>query len=210
MTWAEALGYLASLLVIASLTQTRILWLRVLSLSGSVVFTVYAVLIDAVPIVITNVVLFTINLWHLWKILGGREEFSLLALDFDSAYLRRFLEFHADDIAASQPDFSGMREGDTVVMVLRDMVPTVVVVGRPSNGDFRVFLDYAIPSYRDFKGGKWLYERRADFFHQMDVDSIVATGLTRTQTRYLSRAGFRRRPDGKWTRRVGHPTNLPA
>jgi hypothetical protein len=210
MTWAEVLGYVASLLVIASLTQTRILWLRLLSLSGSVVFTVYGALIDAIPIVVTNVVLLTINLWHLWRILGGREEFSLLEIDPNSAYLRRFLEFHAEDISASQPDFSGLRDGDTVVMVLRDMVPTVVVVGRVRNGDFRVYLDYAIPSYRDFKGGKWLYEHRADFFYQLDVDTIVATGLTPLQTRYLHRAGFRSRPDGKWARPVGHPTRSPA
>lgn len=200
MSWVDVIGYAASLLVIASLAQTRLLWLRLFSLCGSITFLIYAVLIESVPIALTNVVILLINLVHLWRLFTGREDFSLLEVSPDSAYLRRFLEFHADEIAASQPDFSGVREGDVVVLVLRDMVPTVVVVGRPRGDVFRVFLDYAIPSYRDFKGGRWLYEQRSDFFHRFDVSEVVATGLTERQRRYLRRAGFREREDGKWVR----------
>lgn len=203
MIWVEVIGYVGSALVAASLTQSRILWLRLLSLTGALVFTVYGVLIESVPIVLTNLILLGINLWHLWRITSGTEEFSLLEVATDSAYLHRFLDFHSDDISVAQPDFSGVREGDTVVMVLRDMVPTVVVVGRQRGEAFRVFLDYAIPSYRDFKSGKWLYDNRPDFFHRMGVKTIVATGVSRLQARYLEKAGFRRRDDGKWERPVG-------
>ncbi|HEX7100491.1 MAG TPA: YgjV family protein [Acidimicrobiia bacterium] len=202
MNWVEVIGYAGSLLVIASLAQSRIVWLRLLSLCGSVTFLVYAVLIESAPIALTNAVLMVINLWHLWRLFAGREDFSLLEVSPDSAYLRRFLEFHADEIAASQPDFSGVREGDVVVMVLRDMVPTLVVVGRPRGNAFRVYLDYAIPSYRDFKGGRWLYEQRSDFFHRFDVSEIVATGPTEVQRRYLRRAGFEQRDDGRWVRPI--------
>ena len=203
MNWVELVGYLASGIVVVSLTQSRVLYLRGFSLVGSTVFTIYGVLIDSVPLIVTNVVLLGLNLFHLWRILSGREEFSLLEVSTDSAYLRRFLEFHAEDIAASQPDFSGTREGDTAVMVLRDMVPTVLIVGRPRDGEFRVFLDYAIPSYRDFKGGKWLYDRRSDLFDRLGTKTVVAAGLTDPHRRYLKRAGFTPREDGKWTRPVG-------
>lgn len=203
MTWVEGVGYLASAFIVAGLLQTRILWLRMFSLGGAIVFSTYAVLIDAVPLLLTNIILAGINSWQIWRILSGREDFSLLEVDHDSPYLQRFLEFHSDDISEAQPDFSGVREGDTIVMVLRDMVPTVLVVGRPRGNVFRVFLDYAIPQYRDFKGGRWLFEQRADFFHRLEVDEIVATGLTPMQIRYLKRAGFRLRDDGKWSRRVG-------
>lgn len=201
--WVEGVGYLASLLVVLSLAQTRVLWLRLLSLSGSVVFTTYGLLIDSWPLVITNSVIVILNLYFLWRIQTGREEFSLLELAPDSPYLIRFLEFHADDIAAAQPDFTGVRATDTVVMVLRDMVPAVVVVGRAREEEFRVYLDYAIPSYRDFKAGKWLYDRRADFFDRLEAEVIVATGLTSVQRRYLRRAGFRPAENGKWVRGVG-------
>ena len=203
--WVEGVGYLASLLVVVSLTQTRVLWLRLLSFSGSAVFTAYGFLIDSWPLVITNSVIMGINVYFLWRITTGREEFSLLEVSSDSPYLLRFLEFHADDIAAAQPDFTGVRPSDTVVLVLRDMVPTVAVVGRARDDEFRVYLDYAIPSYRDFKAGQWLYERRADFFDRLGVETIVATGLTDMQRRYLRRSGFALGEDGKWRRRVGRP-----
>lgn len=203
MNWVEAIGYAGSLLVVASLTQSRILWLRLLSLAGGVVFGVYAILIGSIPILATNLVLVGINLWHLWRILTGREEFAILEVDPASAYLRRFLEFHLDEIAASQPDFTGVRDGDKIVMLLRDMVPTVIVVGRPRGEEFRVYLDYAIPRYRDFKLGKWFYSRRADFFEHLGTRQIVATGLTDAQRRYLRAAGFTPRSDGKFERPVG-------
>jgi hypothetical protein len=208
--WVEGVGYLASLLVVLSLTQTRVLWLRLLSLSGSAVFTTYGFLIESWPLVITNLVIMAINLYFLWRILTGREEFSLLEVSPDSPYLNRFLEFHSDDIAAAQPDFTGVRPADTVVLVLRDMVPTVAVVGRARDDEFRVYLDYAIPSFRDFKAGKWLYERRVDFFDRLGVETIVATGLTDMQRRYLRRSGFQPGADGKWRREVGRPRSRQA
>lgn len=202
MNWVELVGYAASALIVLSLTQSRVLRLRVVGLAGSAVFMFYGVLIGSVPLIVTNVVTAAVNLWHLWRITTGREEFSLLEVAPDSAYLKRFLEFHHDDIAGSQPDFGGVRQGDTVVMLLRDMVPTVVVIGRPRATEFRVFLDYAIPRYRDFKLGKWFYDRRADFFNRLGTDTIVATGVTDVQRRYLQGAGFTRRADGKWARPV--------
>ena len=36
----------------------------------------------------------------------------------------------------------------------------------------------------------------------IDVSEIVATGLTERQRRYLRRAGFRQREDGKWIRPI--------
>lgn len=203
MNWVEVVGYVASALVVFSLTRSRLLWLRTFGLAGSTVFLVYGLLIGSVPVVLTNLTIIGINVWHLWRITTGREEFSILEVDPGSAYLRRFLEFHRDDIAAAQPDFSGVREGDTVVMLLRDMVPTVVVIGRVRGTDFRVFLDYAIPRYRDFKLGKWFYDRRSDFFDRLGADTIVTTGLTEIQRRYLKTAHFVVRLDGKWSRPVG-------
>lgn len=203
MNWVEAVGYIASALVVLSLTRSRVLHLRVLSLVGALMFGIYGVLIASVPIALTNAAITFVNLWHLGRIVTGREDFSLLEVPIDSPYLRRFLEFHADEIGAAQPDYTGIRDGDTVVMVLRDMVPAAVVVGRPRDHHFRVYLDFAIPRYRDFKMGAWFYGRRSDFFDRLDCHSILATAHTPIQRRYLVRSGFSRRPDGKWERPVG-------
>ena len=201
--WVELVGYAGSALVVVSLTRTRLLHLRVLSLAGSVTFAVYGVLIDSVPIVITNAAILGINLWHVWKIVTLSEDFSVLELPTDSPYLGRFLEFHGAEIGAVQPDFAGVERGDTVIVVLRDMVPAGVVVGHAHGDAFLVHLDFAIPAYRDFRMGRWLFEQRRDLFDRLGVSRITATARTESHRRYLRRSGFERVSDERWQRRLG-------
>jgi hypothetical protein len=201
--WVEMVGYAGSALVVFSLTRTRLLQLRVVSLAGAVTFAVYGGLIESVPIVLTNAAILGINLWHVWKIATLSEDFSVLELPTDSPYLRRFLGFHAAEIGAVQPDFAGVDEGDTVIVVLRDMVPAALVVGHSDGDAFLVHLDFAIPAYRDFRMGRWLFEQRRDLFDRLGVSWIVATARTESHRRYLRRSGFERVSDERWQRRPG-------
>lgn len=66
----EAMGYLASGLVVASLAMTSVRRLRVLSLLGSATYAVYGTLISAWPVVAANGVIVLLNVWNL------RREFS--------------------------------------------------------------------------------------------------------------------------------------
>jgi hypothetical protein len=68
---AEVVGYVASALVVLSLAMTSVVRLRMISLVGSVAFVVYGVLIESVPIVLTNVAIAALNLWFLRNELGG-------------------------------------------------------------------------------------------------------------------------------------------
>ena len=61
----EFVGYLASALVVLSLTMASVVRLRIISLCGSIAFLVYGLLIESVPIVITNVSIAAINIWFL-------------------------------------------------------------------------------------------------------------------------------------------------
>ena len=63
----EMVGYLASALVVLSLTMTSVVRLRMVSFCGSITFFVYGVLIDSVPIMITNGAIAVINVWFLRK-----------------------------------------------------------------------------------------------------------------------------------------------
>ena len=67
MSW-EYLGYIASALLVASLTMTDVVKLRWFNLFGCVVFTGYGVAIGAVPVIFTNGLLSLVNLYHLIKI----------------------------------------------------------------------------------------------------------------------------------------------
>lgn len=67
MSW-EYLGYIASALLVASLTMTDVVKLRWYNMFGCIVFTVYGVAIGAAPVIFTNGLLSLVNLYHIIKI----------------------------------------------------------------------------------------------------------------------------------------------
>jgi len=190
VSW-ELLGYAASALVVASLAMTSVVRLRVLSLVGSLTFFVYALAIGAVPIVVTNLVIAAINLWYLWKIFSGRAGFTVSAISPTSPYLADFLQFHVDDIHHFQPDFEHPGEQALAFLLLRESLPTGVVIGVPTgDGELDVSLDYMLPSYRDLKMGRWLFGPGARVFTQRGITRLVTRPGTEQHRDYLRRMGF--------------------
>ena len=63
----EILGYLATLFVMVSFSMKDVTMLRIINLIGCLLFLIYAVLIDSMPIMITNMAIVVINTYHLIK-----------------------------------------------------------------------------------------------------------------------------------------------
>ena len=95
----EIVGYAGSGLIVLSLSMKSILRLRLVGLAGAITFLIYGLLISAYPIVITNVVIIGIQILFLRQLLGSRPVFTVLEVRQGSAYLERFIEHWADDIA---------------------------------------------------------------------------------------------------------------
>jgi hypothetical protein len=197
----EAVGYLGSALVIMSLLMTRILRLRVMSLMGSAAFLIYGLLIGSVPILITNVVIMGINITFLWRATRVTERFSLLEVRPDSLYLEEFLHFHHEDILVHQPDWNGeIGDSELTVLVLRDMQPAMAIVGTVGEGAMELRLDYAIPRFRDYRMGRFLYDSNAGFFVDKQISRIFAAGQTQSHAKYLKRMGFAETEPGRYER----------
>lgn len=64
----EYIGYSATALVTLSFAFSNIRTLRIVNSIGAVIFIVYGVLLDmAKPIILTNLIIFAINVYHLTK-----------------------------------------------------------------------------------------------------------------------------------------------
>ncbi len=189
----EAIGYLASAVVVLSLTMSSVVRLRIIGLIGAALFSVYGLLVGAMPVVVTNVVIMGLHIFFLRRLLGDDEQFTLLEVSADSAYLEQFLEFHHDEIQQYQPRFvhDPARVGRTV-FVLRDMVPAGLLIGHPvAEGVLEVDLDFVIPRFRDLRPAQFLFGASARTFAGWDVDRLVATASTDSHRRYLDKVGFR-------------------
>lgn len=195
MTWIEILGYAASLLVAASLSMKSVARLRALNLLGALAFALYGLLLHVYPVMVVNAYIAVINIVFLLKMQPGRSEaFELLTIDNpDNRYLRRFLEFHADDIARFFPDFrlEEIRE-PRIVIILRDMLPVGLVIGHlEADGIFTVDLDYVIPSHRDFRCAEYFYRSWREVLDRGDVSSFRARAAVPAHRNYLRKLGFR-------------------
>ena len=190
----EVVGYVASALVVLSITMRSILRLRLIGFVGSTTFLVYGILIDAIPIVITNAVIMGIHLWFLRKLIRKTEIFSLLRVRPESAYLGAFLGFHAAEIQRSQPGYRFEADTDTRIwFILRDLLPAGLFIAQPHpDGSFEIRLDYAIPQYRDLKLGRWVYSGASGMFDEDLPDAVWMSHWSDVHDAYLTRMGFER------------------
>ncbi len=196
--WVEVVGYLGSAFVILSLAQKSILRLRFIGLAGSITFFVYSLFIEAYPIAIVNVVASSIHIYFLRRLIRTPESvFSTLRVRPNSLYLEAFLDFHADDIARYQPEFRHeLGDNMTVVFVLRDMVPAGLMIYRRDGDACKIVLDYAIPQYRDFKLGRYVFSDKSGVFERgTDVWSFASSP---DHAAYLERMGFSRGAEDRY------------
>ncbi|MDH3260809.1 MAG: hypothetical protein OEM81_14320 [Acidimicrobiia bacterium] len=192
MPITDIVGYAASAVIITSLTMTSVVKLRVIGLAGAASFSVYGLLIGAVPVMITNVIIMGIHAFYLREMLGAKDYFTLLEVQESSAYLRYFIEFHRDDISRRLPAFA-LRSSPTHlrIFILRNAVPAGLLIAecRP-DGIMVVDLDYVIPEYRDFKNARYLFTPRSGALAGRQIDRVYSPPGTEAHQRYLRRMGF--------------------
>ena len=187
------IGYLGSALVVTSLAMRSILKLRWIGLAGAITFVLYGYLIDAWPIVWTNLVIVAIHMHFLREIRRSNEYFKVLEVRRESNYLRHFLDHYGKDIERAWPGFAYRPEPETLTLfVLRDLVPAGLFIARARDAEtLELELDYAIPGYRDFKIGRHLYSRGA--LRRLGYRTIAASTTGEEAADYLTRMGFSRR-----------------
>lgn len=191
-TAIEILGYIASGLITLSLMMRSIVRLRWINLAGALAFTVYGAVIRAYPVAVLNALVVVINLVHLWRMRRAEESFAVVTMRPNDEYVGEFLRFHGRDIAASQPSFVDDPGADRhVLAVLRDTVPAgVLILGTPTDGVSRVFLDYVTPAYRDLKVGRHLFRTHTEPLRRLGVRTVEALPGDAEHRGYLERLGF--------------------
>jgi hypothetical protein len=202
MAWLEVLGWTGSAVLVWSLLQTRVLWLRALNLLASILLVAYNYALDVWPMVAMNAAIAGINVWHLSRLVGTRHDeaaYEVVEVAPDDAYLRHVLRRHEADIRRYTPDlrWNGAAPGRLAFLVLRDTETVgVVLVRDEGDGVARVALDYVVPRFRDFTPGEFVY-RRSGLLRERGFQRVVAPASMREADTYLQRVGFRREGDSR-------------
>ena len=99
-------GYLASLCLIIALLVNNDLKFRWFNTLGNIFFITYAIVLNAFPVLLTNLILLGINVYYLIKVYRRQENFDMLEFKGEEKLAQKFLEFYQTDIAAYFPGFN--------------------------------------------------------------------------------------------------------
>ena len=190
---SSLIGYLASLFLAISLVVNNDLKFRWLNTFGCLAFIIYGILISAFPIILTNSILFFINLYYLIKIFRTEEDFDFFEFNPTGKLIEKFLDFHKTDIKAYFPHFNPAETNNNISFaVLRDMViANIFVATIDENGAATVKINYTVPKYRDYKVGRFIFEKERKYLISKGVKKVVYTQISnKNHENFLKKMGF--------------------
>ncbi|MFZ4057937.1 MAG: hypothetical protein ACOYKE_07345 [Ferruginibacter sp.] len=191
------LGYLASVLLAISLLVNHDLKFRWLNTFGCLSFIAYGAIIHAFPIILTNGILLLINVYYLIKIYRTQENFDLVEIKSDDQLIHKFLLFYERDILSYFPKFFYTQLNDTICfVVLRDIVIANIFAAKlDQDGSAIVDVNYTVDRYRDYKVGKYLFEKEKSYLLSKGANRIVYLEVSNANhEKFLKKMGFEKQP----------------
>ena len=196
---APYFGYLASLFLIIALLVNGDIKFRIYNILGTISFIIYGIIFSAWPVLLTNGILFFINVYYLQKLYAHKEDFELMEFSGDEKLAVKFLNFYKEDIKTYFPDFEEAHlKGNINFVVLRDLViANIFSANIHQNGDAVVTLNYTTKKYRDFKVGQYILEKEKQYLVSKGIIRIVYKSVeNKSHIHYLKTLGFAVHNDG--------------
>jgi len=171
----DLVGYLASAILAISLMTSNSLRFRWLNIAGNITFITYGVLIHAFPIIVANSILLCINIYQLIKLYSFKETFHLVPFETGDKFIQEFLNFYKADINNYFPNFNFQQKENCICFaVLRDLVISNVFIAHlKEDGNAVVDINYTVASYRDFKVGRFIFDKEKEYLTAQGIKHIV-------------------------------------
>ncbi|AIO18325.1 hypothetical protein KQ51_00437 [Candidatus Izimaplasma bacterium HR1] len=190
---ADWIGYVASLIVLVSLLMSSLKKLRWINLIGAVLFGLYAFfIIESLPTGVMNLGIVIIDAYYLVKMYTSKDYFKLQPITKDSELLSSFLDFYQDDINKFiELDKIYISGSDVKLYVLRNMTLAGLFSGNKLDSKtLNIELDYAVPQYRDFKMGSFVFDENKEYFKELGFKKFVTFTDELMHINYLKKMGF--------------------
>ena len=196
---APYFGYLASLCLIFALLVKTDFRFRVFNIIGCLSFVIYAIIFNAWPVLITNAILLAINIYYFYKLSTYKEDFDLIEFNGGEKLVEKFLSFNKNDVAAYFPEFRNEDlNGNLNFVVLRDLVIANMFSAKLlPDGNAEVSINFTTPKYRDFKVGRFIFEREKQFLVSKGIKQITYQKVyNKGHENFLKVMGFKKENDG--------------
>jgi hypothetical protein len=188
----EIIGYSGLLLIAASFFFTNRTWLRIFSLLGAIVMTIYCLLIDRIPVTLLGVLMVIMNLYYLFKMSNRSAKFDMVDDHYKSGGLFDvFYRAYEGDIKKYFPEFNIEKaEQYDISIILRDVNVVGAFVYKPIGKEVHVRMDYVAPKYRDLSNSTFLMAIKSSEFKAKGFEKLVAASRNQKHSDYLKKIGF--------------------
>lgn len=187
----EWIGYIASIIVLISLSLSSILRLRIVNLIGAAVFSFYGFFIGSLPVGTMNLIIVFTNLYYLQKLYSQKDKFEIIESECSQEYVQKFLVHFKKDINKYFPDFEPQHNNNQMVlMVMRNMNLAGLFIAHEKDGQLEVELDYVTPQYRDYENGAFIFAHFRQVIKVKAYKTIVTKSYVPQQIKYLKKMGF--------------------
>ena len=158
MNYIEYLGYVASALVIVSLMMKSLIRLRMLNLIGGILFTIYSIIIGAIPVVVLNGALVSVNIYYLFiKRTKEKNDITLLPVSSEDIIRLDFFKINIQDIKKFFGDIDITKCEEAYLIIKNDHIAGIFA-GNRNDDIFDLSIDFVLAAFRDFEIGKTLYQ----------------------------------------------------
>lgn len=188
-----ALGYIASAFLAYSLIVTNAIKFRWLNILGCIFFILYGLIISAFPVLLANSILLCINIYQLVKLYKSEEVFQLLPIEANNKIVEHFIHFYKDDIHRYFPQANTtITEKTFAFVVLRDLVIANIFIAHINHeGNAIVEMNYTIQNFRDYKIGKFIFEKEKSYLINQGIQKIIYNKpIIIGHEEYITRMGF--------------------
>jgi hypothetical protein len=188
----QIVGYIALALTAASMVMRSIVKLRRYMLIGCSLYIIYAVFIKAYPVAFLNGFIVMTCIYYFIRMHMEKEYFKIIEVAHTNNYLRTFLEINRKEIKKTFPNFfHHIPERGIGFFILRNLNVASVLLGTEKEpGTLFIDLDFAVPEYRDFKLGRYIFTENQAFFQKNGYQKICSIPHSSAFNRYLRKMGF--------------------
>ena len=201
-TIVEFLGYLASLTVVFSLTRTSVKKLWIINAFGGVAFIIYAMIVKSYPGALMNLGAVIIDVVQLYRLSRVKESFELVEADTHTAYFKRFVEKHREDLESLCPDFAFEKSANLYYYLRDNEVAGLLAFNKSEDNKADITLDYVTTKFRDCKIGRYFFGENSEFLKDSGIRELTTHTTNPKHIAYLKQMQFRPLNENEWVKSV--------
>lgn len=200
----QIFGYIASVVVVVSLTRTNVRQLWTINAVGCIMTIVYSIPFyqNTIPVILMNLGALVIDIIQLIRLRRIPVAFNLVTATKGSGYYTWYSEKHAKDIKEFDPEEKFREAQVTYFYVRNDEVAGLLAYNMLEEGKAEIVLDYVTPKFRDVRIGSYFFGSENPQFEKLGVNQLVTHTANVAHENYLRAIGFTHRESGEWVKAI--------